>query len=271
VLPIASIIGVVLVRRLPEIRAWALGAWTFLILTMGPVIHGTSIPLPFALVRRLPGLPHFRFPYRLQMGAVLGAAIALGVLLAQLRTRMPRRRYTLVFAGIVVVTLCDLVGNRVASGFPLRPEPPREPVYDVIGRDHRDCLLLEIPVAVRTGTDRIGRWTDTPGEALTFYQPTHEKRLINGFAARAPTAALEYYRASPALMFLAEEDPPPGDVLLDLRQKFVELDVGYVVVHPEMLQAGRLPTVLRVLDQVGGLQRLPDTGSLIAFRRTIDR
>src|SRR5262249_10111651 len=75
VMPITAFIALFLVRRLPEIRVWAIGAWAFLILTMGPVIHGTRIPLPFALVRHLPGMSQFRMPYRFQMAAVLGAAI----------------------------------------------------------------------------------------------------------------------------------------------------------------------------------------------------
>lgn len=84
------------------------------------------------------------------------------------------------------------------------------------------------PVGVRTGTDRIG-----PGEALSFHQPIHRKRLINGSTSRLPLAALEYYRASPSIMFLAGEPPPPGDLAADLQRRLRELRVGYVIVHPE--------------------------------------
>ena len=90
VLPIAAVVALLLVRRLPEIRVWALGAWAFLVLTLGPVIHGTRIPLPFALVRNLPGMAQFRFPYRFQRGAVLGATIALGLMLARARSQSLR-------------------------------------------------------------------------------------------------------------------------------------------------------------------------------------
>jgi hypothetical protein len=263
--PIGALAALALARRLPEIRGWVLGAWAFFSFTAGPVIHGTNIPLPFALVRHLPGMSQFRAPYRFQMAAVIGAVMGVGIVLAYARTRVTAKTFRLVIGAVIVVATCDIVGYRVVFGFPLRSAPRPEPVYETIARDPRDVLVLEIPVAARSGTDRVGPPSATPGEMLSFYQPVHHKRLINGFAARAPMTALAYYRASPALMFLAEEPPPPGDRVADLRQKIAELDVGYVVVHPEMLQPGHLASVLQLLDQAGELERLPDTADLIAF------
>jgi hypothetical protein len=139
---------------------------------------------------------------------------------------------------------------------------PDDPVYAQIAEDSRDCLVLEVPLGVRTGTDRVG-----PGEALSFYQPTHQKRLINGFAARAPLAAMQYYRSSPALMTLAGEAPPPGDVAADLASRLDELRVGYVVVHAGMMSQEHLRGVLELLGRMKGLSCIERGPDVIAFRR----
>src|SRR5262249_40259900 len=75
-----------------------------------------------------------------------------------------------------------------------------------------------------------------PGEEFNFYQPIHHKRMINGMLARAPLAALAFYRASPAFMFLAEEATPDRAVVVaDFRRKLRELRVGYVVMHADRI------------------------------------
>jgi hypothetical protein len=134
-------------------------------------------------------------------------------------------------------------------------------VYEEIARDARDCVVVEVPVGVRTGTDRIGR-----GEALTFYQTVRRKRLVNGFVARGPLAALDYYRASPALMFLAHEPAPPGDRAADLRQKIHDLDACYIVVHPEMMEAAWVGETVQLLTTLDGLTRIDTGDALVAFR-----
>ncbi|MDP9000768.1 MAG: hypothetical protein M3O46_11730 [Myxococcota bacterium] len=260
VLPAGLLAGLLLLRRQPRLWPWVLGALAFVVLTLGPVIHGTRIPLPFALIRKLPSLEHFRTPYRFQIPAVLGMATATGLVIARLTERVHARRKA-ILGGCALVILADLVAHRLAYGFRLQTMP-QEPLYARIAADPRDCLVLEVPLGVRTGTDRIG-----PGEELTFYQPVHRKRLVNGFAARVPLVALEYYRQSPALMFLAGATPPPGDLQADLRHRLSELRVGYVVVHPEMVASDRLPEILDLLRHTGELTPLNASQSLIAFQR----
>jgi hypothetical protein len=115
---------------------------------------------------------------------------------------------------------------------------------------------------VRTGIDRIGS-----GEELSFYQPVHQKRLINGFAARVPWVALDYYRRSPALMLLAGETPPPGDIEADFRHRLRELRVGYVVVHRDMIPREQLPKIVALIQSSGDLSPLEDSDSIIGYRR----
>jgi hypothetical protein len=239
-----------------------LGTIVSIVLSFGPVVSGTKIPLLFSLLRRLPTFAQFRAPYRFQIPAAIGLAVSAAVVLAWVLPRLSRRSARMVLVGGVILGAGDLVAHRLAFGFETQTMS-RDPLYEEIGLDQRDCLVLEVPVGIRTGTDRIG-----PGEALSFHQPVHRKRLISGSTSRMPLTALAYYRSSPAIMFLAAETPPPGDVAVDLERRMLELNVGYVVVHPDMLERERLGRILELLSSTRGLQRL-DTGSssLIAFRR----
>jgi hypothetical protein len=251
--------------RLGKVRSaipWAVGAVFFFLLSFGPVLHGTPIPLPFALVRHLPGLEYFRTPYRFAMPAAFGALVALGLVLHAMTARLDRRARAAVVGALVLVTLADEARVRHARPFEIR-EMPAEPAYALIGRDPNPSVLLEIPVAVRNGTDRTGE----NGEILTFYQPIHGKRLLNGAVARSPTAAIDYHRASPALMYLAGETPPPGDVLRDLQAKMAELGVGYVVIHPRMMKPELIAPTFDLLAKIPGLTRIAETPDLVAWRR----
>ena len=185
---------------------------------MGPARPGTRIPLPFALLQRLPGLANPHSPYRFQMPAALGALVAIAMPPQFGLKKMGPRPRMAVLAILTTTILFDPFVGRF--GWPFRVMGmPEVPFYETIRRDPSDSVLLEIPVGVRHGTDRIG----TDGEILTFYQPVHEKRMVNGLATRAPYAAMEYYRRSPALMFFAGEKPPPGEIDADLAQKLVSL------------------------------------------------
>jgi hypothetical protein len=263
VLPsLALVVGCVLARRYPELWPWVLGSVGCLVLTMGPVVHGTKFPLPFALIRTLPGLSQFRTPYRFQIPAAIGMAVTAGITLSRLLGSLSAKTGRRMLSAVAVLLAGEVVAHRLADGFPIQTMPP-EPFYAEIARDPRDCLVLDIPVGVQTGTDRIGS-----GQALIFYQPVHHKRLISGYVSRAPLAALDYYRKSPALMLLANETPPPGDLEADLIRRIDELHVGYVVVHPGLVDGDRLGRIMELLNRTVDLVRLPSTGDLVAFKRT---
>jgi len=260
VMPVSLVAGMGLIRRLPSLIPWALGSTLFVALSLGPVATGTGVPLPFSIVQALPGFAQFRTPYRFQIPAAIGLAVMVGILVSSALERVgPAWRRSLV-AAMLILIVADLSIHRIADGFSIGTLP-REPVYERIAGDTRHCVLLEVPVGVRTGTDRIG-----PGEALSFYQPVHKKRLINGFAARAPLAALNYYRTSPAIMFLAHETPPAGDIAQDFRRRLRELNVCYVVVHPELMETAWLAQAMDLLNGVDSLRRLDTSGGAVAFR-----
>jgi hypothetical protein len=246
VLPAVLVVAGWQVRRHRELLVWVGAAVAFVVLTFGPVEPRSGVPLPFAALRELPGMGQFRTPYRFQLPAAIGLAIAAAATIG----RMPSARQRVAVAVLVAVTAGDVLAQRVVRGFPLSTMPD-EPVYTAIARDPRDVVVLEVPFGVRTGTDRIG-----PGEEFNFYQPIHRKRMINGMLARAPLAALAFYRASPAFMFLAEEATPSRAVVVeDLRRQLRDLRIGYVVMHADRVDERWRALFIEALASVPELER----------------
>jgi hypothetical protein len=245
-LPLAFLAATWQLRRDRALVVWWLGAALFLVLSLGPAAE------VFALLQHLPGFTQFRTPYRFQIPAAVGLVVMAGLMVS----RAPRRT----IAAVLLAAAVDLIAFRAVHGMSLQTMPA-EPVYAQIAADPADRLVLEVPVGVRTGTDRIG-----PGEVFTFYQPLHRKRLINGLLARGPLDALDYYRRSPALMLLAHEPPPPGDVDADLRRQLKALNVGYIVIHTDQMDSVWQERVLDLFSDVGAERLETGRSETLAFR-----
>jgi hypothetical protein len=220
--------------------------------------------LPFAALAGLPGMSQFRTPYRFQIPAAVNLAIATAFVIAWWSKHHARTASAaaVALAGLV---FADLGIHRLRDGFPLQTRT-HHPVYETLASTPGSGILLEVPLGVRTGTDVVGS-----GETLTFHQPVHRRRLINGFAARAPLAALRDYRESPALMLLADEPPPAGDVAQDFERRLRDLLVDYVVVHPQLLSAGRRGAIMDLLMSTRELEPFYADEGIIVLRRVLRR
>lgn len=233
-----------------------------LALTWGPVVPGTHIPLPFGLVRHIPGLSMFRAPYRFQIVAAFGMTLALAGLLGRWLPQLPSARRCQAIVGVLLfVIVAEAIAHRAVVGFQTHAIRI-DPIYETIARMPGDFVVLEVPLGVRCGTDLIGR-----GDDFMLFQTVHGKRMINEYLSRVPLVALDYYRTSPAFMFLGGERPPPGDIAADLDARIRDLDVGVVVVHPEELTGDRLTAILALLRQRQDLEPIATDGTaMLAFR-----
>jgi hypothetical protein len=266
-LPCALVAALVIVRRDRRAVLGILCSLIFLSLTLGPVLSGTTIPMPFAGLRLLPGFSQFRTPYRFQIPAAVGMTLCLGVVLSHILSSIQERRLgraslaSWVVGGLAVLVVVDTVIHRTVSGFQTQTFRD-EPIYRTIGDTPGDFLVLEVPFGVRSGTDVLGR-----GDDLTYYQPVHKKRMINVLLTRIPLASLEHYRRSPALMFLGNEPYSTTQEVADDFAKIVEsLRVGFVVVHPERLDADRFDEISRFLQARPELQPVATGTTTLAFR-----
>lgn len=258
---LAAIGGIARGRRDRRVLFGLLCTLFGIVMTLGPRVSGTRIPLPFAAVRHLPGFAMFRAPYRFQIIAAFGLALAAAPVLARWLTsigeRSTRRSVLIAFALLLVG---DAVARRWVIGFKTH-EIVVDPIYETIRDTPGDFVLLEVPVGVRCGTDVIGR-----GDDLMLFQTIHGKRMINAYPSRLPLVALDYYRKSPALMFLANEQPPPGDIAADLDDQLRRLGVGVILVHPDRLDSGRYRAIMDLLRGRHDLEPIPAVGPSVGFR-----
>ena len=260
ILPLGLIAAVPIAASRPSILPWLAGAALCVSMSLGPSDANAAVGTPFDALRRIPGMAQFRTPYRFQIPAALGAAICVAFVTAWLGERV-RRSHVLMFllAGVAVI---DMAAYRALAGFPLQTRR-HHPVYATLAARHDARPILEVPVGVRTGTDLIGT-----GETLNFEQPVHQRRLINGMIARVPLEALNYYQRSPALMFLGDQaDAPASELSADLTRVLDELDVSYVVVHPQMLSERRRQLIVSLIEQASALRKIHADAEILVFRR----
>jgi hypothetical protein len=260
VLPVGLIAALGIAVSKPSILPWLAGAVLCVSLSLGPSDADAAVVTPFDVLRRLPGMAQFRTPYRFQIPAALGAAICVAFAVVWLGERVRRRNAVTVLVAAVVVI--DTAVCRAVSGFPLQTRR-HHPVYATLAADHDARAILEVPVGIRTGTDLIGT-----GETLSFHQSIHRRRLINGMIARVPLEALDYYRRSPALMFLADQaDAPASDLSADLTRVLDDLGAAYVVVHPQLLSESRRPAIVSLIEGLAELERIYEDDEIVVFRR----
>lgn len=240
ILPMFILSTLAVLHRTWQGKFWLAGGLVFLVLSLGIVLQPTALPLPFAALRTLPGMAQFRTPYRFTIPATLGLAVAAAGGWAYWQDRLVPARWrsaaTLVLIGLV------LIDSRSIAPFALQRYPDVD-VYSRLAGRPGDFTILEVPVGVRSGTDVFGA-----GDFLQFYQTIHGKPMINGMVARVPRRVFDYYRSSPSLRLLAGESVAvEPSVRREFADRLNELDVGYVIVHPGMLEPVALARVEALL------------------------
>ena len=161
-------------------------------------------------------------------------------------------------AGVLIVTRLALA----VVHDPLRVQTyPEHAIYARLASEPGRFTLLEVPVGVRSGIERIG----TGGEVLSYYQHIHGKPLVNGMIARVPSSVFEAYRASPALLFLSgDTSAAPTDE--DVAQAVRWVNAGYVLLHRDMLGPEQAQAIEAVLDRQPFLQREAVGDGLVGYR-----
>ena len=176
---------------------WLLAAFTFALFALGPVLHVgghlTSIPLPYALILKLPFVDIARTVARydllvmLSLGVLAGAGLAalVDALSGRGRTRMAAKKHagnlhtsaatrtpSLVAAALVVLVLLDFLPIPYPVSLPDTPD-----FYATLAADERSGGVLNVPV----------NW-DRPGYLL--YQTVHGKPMTAGYISRTDPRTL---------------------------------------------------------------------------------
>jgi hypothetical protein len=233
---------------------WLGGGLTCLLLALGPVLQPTSVPLPFALLSQAPGMAQFRTPSRLVIPAVLGLAVVLGFGAAALQRRWPR------IAWLVPPLLAlRLAAAVVHDPFVTQTYPAYE-TYHRLAAEPARGTLVEVPLGVRSGLDRIGNGA----EVLQVYQSVHGKPLINAMIARLPSQVFAAYRAEPAAMFLAGEAPSAS--VEEFSSLLSWVGAGYVLLHRDLVEHSRADALQAYFDAAPDLERAAVEGDLVLYR-----
>ncbi|MFN8421659.1 MAG: hypothetical protein U0528_20795 [Anaerolineae bacterium] len=216
---------------------WSLIMLPPLILSLGPTltIAGQAIPLPFRWLFTLTS-GMFWMPWRLApifaIAAIIAAAKLLTNWFAELSAR--QRLFFMLISGVVLAFSAGIF-----SYAPLSDAPANYDFYTTIREDGApDYVVVEVPVAAGTGEVILG---DPRAVALQYYGIVHQRRMINGFVARAPLENIWWLNTDhPLMSWLGQRrvlDPAEADS--ELRQLIPEWHIGYFVIHQRVDQRGR--------------------------------
>ena len=257
-------------------RFWSLSALVFWLLTMGPALrvngHDTGIPLPFALVARLPFFEGNRYPSRYGVMLFLSLAMLVGFgLAAILRWYEERPTATLRPAtlGLATLLLASLILFEHLS-IPLPLSDMRVPsVYRIVAKEvPGDATLLDLPVAWRNGF----RVTGTQHPIIMFeqyYQSVHGKRILAGNTSRNPPLKFQYFSEAPVIntLIALETGHQVDPVIIEQDRALAAavlrfFNVEAVIVHPE--QAG--PEMVPYVETTMPVERFFQDEEIVAYR-----
>lgn len=249
---------------------WLVSAVLFWLLTLGPTLRvngqSTGLPLPFALVSRLPFFEANRYPSRYGVMLMLSLAVLAGWGLAALLARARRARLPVV---LLLVPL--IVFEHLAVPLPL--SDMRVPAaYEAVAARAGEGALLEVPLAWRNGA-RVTGTRDAIIMFVEYYQAAHGKPLLGGNTSRNPPFKFQYFTEAPVLNTLIALETghavDAGQLELDRQAapqvlRFFNIDA--VVVHP-----GEVSTeTLRYVENVLPVRRLAEGGDAQAIAYETD-
>jgi len=250
------------------IAFWSLSTLVFWLLTLGPSLrvngHETGIPLPFALVARLPFFAGNRYPsrYSVMLSLSLAMLVAFGIA-ALLRHRKGEQVVTAI-SGILVALL---VFEHISVPLPLS-DMGIPAIYGAIAEEMPgDSTLLDLPVAWRNGF----RVTGTQHPIIMFsqyYQSAHGKRLLAGNTSRNPSLKFQYFVEAPVInTLIALETGHQVDSAVIEQDRALAADVlrffgiQGIVVHPE---AG--PDMIPYLEATMPVERIGEGDGIAGYR-----
>jgi hypothetical protein len=222
---------------------WLLVALPPFIFAMGPYLTiGTlRIPLPYVWLYDLTD-GNFRMPWRLAPAGVIAGATFIGLLWTPMlrnwmqgRHSRTRTTYTLSLrtsVGLAVVFLMAFGAVRLFETGPIQPILSHYDIYEQMGREPYEYVVLQAPTGMGTGEVLLG---NARAIQYQWYGITHEKRMINGFISRAPIDDFYYVDTGDALLsWLGQRRLlEPETVEAQLRERIFEYPLGYIVLHTD--------------------------------------
>jgi hypothetical protein len=272
---ILAVLGIIGGWHRRTVRFWTLAAAVFWLLTMGPTLQvngvDTRLPLPFALVARLPFFEGNRYPSRYSVMLLLSLAMLVAFGLSRLFSwhisskentgHLPSR-----LAAPLLLIL--LLFEHLSIPLPLSDMGVPDVYQTLVQEMPGEFTLLDLPVAWRNGF----RVTGTQHPTIMFqqyYQSVHQKRLLAGNTSRNPPLKFQYFTEAPVInTLIALEtghavDPAVVEQDRALAPQVLRFfGIQAIVVRPAETGAEMIPYVESVMP----VQRLHDDDQIVAYR-----
>ena len=259
-------------ERGPSARVgfWALSAFVFWLLTLGPSLRvngqDTGLPLPFALLAQLPFFKGNRYPSRYSVMLVLSLAMLVAFGLAALGQRRRAGRRGAGWLALLLVGL--MLFEHLSLPLPLS-DMRVPPVYRFLKAElPAEGTLLDLPLAWRNGF----RVTGTQHPIIMFsqyYQSLHQRPILGGNTSRNPPLKFQYFTEAPVIntLIALETGHQVGpDIVAGDRELAADVlrffDIGAIVVHPA--QTG--PEMVPYLQATMPVERVYEDAETVAYR-----
>jgi hypothetical protein len=230
-----------------SIYFWALNAALFFLLTLGPHLEilgsrefhigsrSFSIPLPHALLLKVPIINGSRISGRFSVMLMLSLAVLAGYACARILPRVAStwtswHAYALA-GGILLLVQFEYF----TFPFPLHAQTVY-PFYREIGQEPGDFSVLHVPLQLKSGGPTLA----VGSSDLDLMQAVHQKRLIGGHVSRAPDAMMSYFSRLPVIsrLLAIQRGKPVSAEERREDQRMVEevirfLNLKYILVHSD--------------------------------------
>jgi hypothetical protein len=267
-LPIGTLLSLLFMRRAGQRWLWFLIGLGCFVLALGPSIDigSTRIPLPYSLVHLILG-NQYRTPMRFATPGVLAWTMFFGLTLdrfiAWLQLRFTRRSSLITHYSLLITLSALLIFDyHLLQPFPIT-QMPEYSIYHTIASAPSEFTVLELPIGVRTGFAVVGR-----GEYLQYYAPIHQHPISSGYLSRLPNDITNYFYFDPLIgaLTLSHGLPPRAEVDAELTQLIGDWHIGYVILHRDMLEPGRVKSFGDLLNRQPALEKIGEDGPLSIYR-----
>jgi len=254
-----SVIGLsiysILKIKSKEVRFWFISAVTFMIFSLGPVLHvlgysripinnplltkigltkilhflhypfiSVGLPLPYYIFNYVPLIKAARVPSRFVVMLMLSLSVLVGYGCSKIFGKLgSKRMFSKFSAKKVVAGVISLVVVFEFLRIPFTIRSFNVPIfYKDLAKDKQKYAILELP---------LYGWGNN--EEFMCYQTIHEKKIVNGMAARIPPYCFNFVENSEFLSLLAHPeriDKKSMDISSSILRN---TNIKYIIVHQD--------------------------------------
>jgi len=243
-----SIYASIVYRKDIILRFWLISAFTFSILSLGPLlkicgnttftVFNTTIPLPFLVLYYIvPFVENCRTTGRFFVIASLAFAVLAGYGITKILEKHEAKK--LLFSILFMTLICF---EYVSVPFPVSPVTQPE-FFLNLSSDHENYGILGLPT---------GRNYDAQTEII-YYQTIHNKSLVGTHQSRIPQDIRNFERNTPLIReldilkpvpdILKQEDEEIGNSVLNFY------NIRYIVIHEKYMSNSDVIFTMNLLNE----------------------